>query len=186
MTGTCSLLLVGAVLLDEPGTVPLWTTQVKRIWNEVVWHLEKFMVMVCLGFYWAKMQLCPMGDNLSVIRDYWELNYRVELRQSLVNELDDLLLTAMVHFASDKGRSFYVIKLIFHIEELIQLGFLNFLLVIFRTPTKTCWELIEVAAIRKLNVKMICEIRSALKRFKQDGVFFIDADHLVINRLTLK
>ena len=174
------------VSLDTSFNFPYWTLVVKKLGQRLLLKLEKLALFPPLVITWGLRYIHDdFLQALEILNEYWSLNHHIKLKYTPVDELDDLLLSAWVKFKMDKNRSFYVAKLIFHIEELFRLDFLNFIKVLLRSHVGVLWGLIELVTIRKINTRFIKEIDEAITRFKNDGVFFLDAEHLIIKELFL-
>ena len=142
--------------------------------------------MVPLLSCWTWMYFYHDSEkSLEIISNYWLLSYHIKLKYSDFKEFDDVLLSAWTKFIVDKGRSFHVVKMIFHIEEFFRLDFYSFIFIIIRTPNNIIWGILEFVCVRQVNFKLVKEIEDAFFRFKIDGAFFLDADHLVIRKFQL-
>ena len=174
-----------AAVLDRIGGTPFWCYNIKRILERFTLGLEKFIVSAILMGVWTIRATCPDTTVIKTLSEYWIINYKIGLKESNRRELWDLILSAMIRYKSDKARSYYIIKLAYHIEELFGLPFYDYVLVIYQLPVTTCWGVFEFSFIRNVGSKMVVEIADALERFKKDGLFCVDACHLVVREYVL-
>ena len=69
--------------------------------------------------------------------------------------MDDLILAAWIKFDMDKGRSFYITKIVFHLEELFRKNFVEFSTILIRLPNNLMWNIIEFAKVLEDKAQII-------------------------------
>ena len=141
--------------------------------------LEKSAAVIAtIALYCIIGLLWDVNEMKEVVVKYWYSNYRIILKKTSKENLRGSLQTQFLQHNIDPDKLFHAVLFIYHVLELLSLGYYEFLRALISLPNSLIWGILEVGLINRSANKIVGELAVTNNRFDMDGIFFVDLDKL--------